>query len=121
MAAAIRSVSKRIPRMQHVEPAERAHQVVDLIEGGPLVLLQVAVVGEREAFQHRQQPGRGRPTAVRPALPRAASAASGFFFCGIIEEPVAAESSSSANPYRDVHSTSSSDSRDRCTMQSAAA
>ena len=62
-----------------------------------------------------------RPIAV-PALPRTSSAASGFFFCGIIELPVAALSSSSAKPYSaDVHSTSSSPIRDRCTIASAAA
>ena len=30
----------------------------------------------------------------RPALPRASSATSGFFFCGMIDDPVEYESSS---------------------------
>ena len=34
----------------------------------------------------------------RPALPRASSAMSGFFFCGMIDEPVAKASSSSTQP-----------------------
>ena len=29
------------------------------------------------------------PPMSRPALPRASSATSGFFFCGMIDEPVA--------------------------------
>ena len=57
----------------------------------------------------------------RPALPRASSAMSGFFFCGMIEEPVAKASSSSTQPNSgEVHSTTSSPSRDRCTPISAA-
>ncbi len=45
---------------------------------------------------------------------------SAFFFCGIIELPVACASSSTANPNSDdVHSTHSSPSRERCTPRSA--
>ena len=38
-----------------------------------------------------------RSPITRPALPRASSARSGFFFCGIMLEPVEKASSSSAN------------------------
>ena len=47
---------------------------------------------------------------------------SGFFFCGMIDEPVAQASSSRAQPNSvDVQSTTSSPSRDRWTPSSAAA
>src|SRR6202030_502138 len=46
---------------------------------------------------------------------------SGFFFCGMIDDPVAYASSISAQPNScDDHSTISSPSRDRCTPSSAA-
>ena len=62
-----------------------------------------------------------RPPISRPALPRASSATSGFFFCGMIEDPVAYASSISAQPNScEVHSTISSPSRDRCTPSRAA-
>ena len=49
---------------------------------------------------------------IRPLLPRASSATSGFFFCGMIELPVAKASSSSTQPNSlVVHSTSSSPTR----------
>ena len=58
----------------------------------------------------------------RPALPRASSATSGFFFCGMIEEPVAYASSISIQPNScEDQSTISSPSRDRWTPISAAA
>src|SRR5579862_7147154 len=58
----------------------------------------------------------------RPALPLASSATSGFFFCGMIDEPVAYASSISAQPNSyDDQSTISSPSLDRCTPSSAAA
>ena len=47
---------------------------------------------------------------------------SGFFFCGMIDDPVAQASSSRAQPNSvDVQSTTSSPSRERCTPSSAAA
>ena len=56
----------------------------------------------------------------RPALPRASSAMSGFFFCGSIDEPVAYASASRTNPNSSVdHSTISSPIRERCTCVSA--
>ena len=39
----------------------------------------------------------------RPALPRASSATSGFFFCGMIDDPVDQASSSVAKPNSTVH------------------
>ena len=58
----------------------------------------------------------------RPDFPRASSAMSGFFFCGMIDDPVAQASSSRAQPNSvDVQSTTSSPSRERCTPSSAAA
>ena len=62
-----------------------------------------------------------RPIAV-PALPRASSATSGFSFCGIIDEPVAAASGSRAKPYSAVvQRQSSSPMRERCVKSTAAA
>ena len=62
-----------------------------------------------------------RPIAV-PALPRASSATSGFSFCGIIDEPVAALSGSRTNPNSEVaQSTISSPILDRCVKSTAAA
>src|SRR5213596_389416 len=59
---------------------------------------------------------------TRPVLPRTSSATSGFFFCGIIELPVAKASGSSTKPNSSVaHSTSSSARRERCTAEIAAA
>ena len=50
-----------------------------------------------------------------PALPRTSSATSGFSFCGIIEEPVAAASGRRAKPNSlELQSTSSSPIRERC-------
>ena len=58
---------------------------------------------------------------MRPILARTSSAASGFFFCGMIEEPVQKRSGSSTKlNWAEVHSTSSSAMRDRCVMSSAA-
>ena len=55
-------------------------------------------------------------------MARSSSAASGFFFCGMIEEPEAKLSSTSQNPNSSLdHSTISAPSRDRCVAQVAAA
>ena len=52
---------------------------------------------------------------TRPVLARTSSAASGFFFCGMIEEPVENESDSLTKPNCGVDQmTISSASRDRC-------
>ena len=59
---------------------------VDRVEDRLLVLLQVAVVGQRQRLQRGQQPA--RLPISRPDLPRASSAMSGFFFCGMMLDPV---------------------------------
>ena len=57
-----------------------------------------------------------------PARPRRCSATCGFFFCGIIELPIATRSSSSASPNSWlVKITTSSPSRERCTNASVQA
>ena len=61
--------------------------LVDRVEEGLLVLLQVAVVGEREGPSG--SPARRSGADEAPGLARASSAMSGFFFCGSIELPVA--------------------------------
>ena len=59
---------------------------------------------------------------MRGALARSSSAASGFFFCGMIDEPDDHASGSSTKPNScEDHSTSSAPSRDRCIVQTAAA
>ena len=52
---------------------------------------------------------------TRPLLPRISSAKSGFFFCGMMDEPVEYESESVIKPNSELdHSTISSERRDRC-------
>ncbi|GAO04809.1 hypothetical protein PSR1_03705 [Anaeromyxobacter sp. PSR-1] len=61
-----------------------------------------------------------RSPSARPARPRASSPTSGFFFCGMSEEPVANASASVAKPNSFVvQRTSSSPMRERCTAASA--
>ena len=56
-----------------------------------------------------------RSPTTRPVLPRISSAKSGFFFCGMMDDPVENASDSSMNPNSELdHSTISSHSRDRC-------
>ncbi len=60
--------------------------------------------------------------ATRGALARSSSAASGFFFWGMIEEPEAQASETSQKPNSSLdHSTISAPSRDRWVAQVAAA
>ena len=57
-----------------------------------------------------------------PDLPRTNSAISGFFFCGIMLEPVEKASSSSTNlNSQEHHKIISSEKRDRCTIANAMA
>ena len=59
---------------------------------------------------------------MRGAFARSSSAASGFFFCGMIEEPELQASGSSQKPNSALdHSTSSAPRRERCVEQVAAA
>ena len=63
-----------------------------------------------------------RCPTTRPVLPRTSSGTSGFFFCGMIELPVQKRSANCTKPKRGLdQSTSSSHSRDRWTITSAAA
>ena len=57
---------------------------------------------------------------TRPAFPRASSATSGFFFCGIMLDPVAKASGNSMKPNSALaHRTSSSASREMCMARTA--
>ena len=59
---------------------------------------------------------------IRGAFARSSSAASGFFFCGMIDDEEAQSSRTSQNPNSsELHSTISAPSRDRCVAQVAAA
>ena len=85
-----------------------------------LVLLQVAVVGEREALDRREEAGEpaDRGSGLAPHEFRDV----GLSFCGIIDEPVAADSGSRTNPNSEVaQSTISSPIRERCVKSTAAA
>ena len=72
-------------------------------------------------MQHAVQRGQPRRRRAAPCA-RSSSAASGFFFCGMIEEPDAHASDTSQKPNssRD-HRTISAPSRERCVAQVAAA
>ena len=59
---------------------------------------------------------------IRPAWPRTSSAASGFFFCGMIELPVLSASGSATKPNGWLAQTmNSSARRERCSEHCAAA
>ena len=59
---------------------------------------------------------------MRPVLPRISSGTSGFFFCGMIEEPVQKLSDSSMKPnWAEDQMISSSEKRDRCIIRMLAA
>ena len=96
-AAAIRSRSKRAPAIIPRRRVERQLERVDRVEQVLLVLLQVLVVGQRQRVHARRAaPPGGRP--IRGAFARSSSAASGFFFCGMIDEPDDHASGSSKKP-----------------------
>ena len=59
---------------------------VHLVEYGFLVFLQVARVAVGRPFKVASRPVRSPMS--RPDLPRVSSAMSGFFFCGMMDEPV---------------------------------
>ena len=85
-------------RLEHPARGREAQlERVDGVEEVLLVLLHVLVVGQREAVHHavQRRPGARRS---RGALARSSSAASGFFFCGMIEEPDAQASETSQKP-----------------------
>ena len=63
-----------------------------------------------------------RCATMRGAFARSSSAASGFFFCGMIDEPDAQASATSQKPNSSLdHSTSSAPRRERWVAQVAAA
>jgi hypothetical protein len=100
------------PGDENGECTEGTGDVLSRCEEWRLVLLQVLTTASNPV---------SRPSAV-PAFPRASSATSGFSFCGIIDDPVAALSGSRAKANsRVVQSTSSSPIRDRCVKRTAAA
>ena len=86
-AAVIRSSTKSAVAMSPASAASDSAQVSSASNKRLLVLLQVAVVRERQALEGREQTGEVADQS--PALPRASSAMSGFFFCGSIDDPVA--------------------------------
>ena len=82
----MRSVSNVSVATMPVKAGSSTSSVRDGVEDRLLVLLQVAVVRERESLERVSRPV--RLPIRRPDLPRASSAMSGFFFCGMIDEPV---------------------------------
>ena len=100
---------------------ERQGERVGRVEEVLLVLLHVLVVGQRKAVHARRAARQGAPRS-RGAFARSSSAASGFFFCGMIEEPDVHASASSQKPNSSLlHSTSSAPRRERCVAAVAAA
>jgi hypothetical protein len=78
----------QVERQRPVEARHRRQRQRDLLDGVEqrlLVLLQVAVVAERQPLQRRQEPGE-----VTDQPPRLATGQLGdVFFCGSIDDPVA--------------------------------
>ena len=68
------------------EDGQRVAQRVHRVEQAFLVFLVVLVVGQGWPFIRVSRAT--RLPLTRPALPRASSGTSGFFFCGMIELPV---------------------------------
>ena len=88
-AAAAHRVGVEVRGPEH--PHDRGQRPLDLVDGVEqrlLVLLEVPVVGERADPSSVASIPATCPMS-RPALPRASSATSGFFFWGSIELPVA--------------------------------
>ena len=112
-AARIASVSKRSGRDGAGE--RRQHQLdrVRRVERRFLVLLQIAVIPQREALEERRD--RDEVTGDPRRLARASSAVSGFRFCGIMLDPVEYASSRLAHPSAgSVHRARSAASLDAC-------
>ena len=120
-AAASRSRSNSSPRDEHGQRAERARDVAPRGEHRRLVLLQVAVVGERQALHRREQ-------AREPADRRAGLAARELGDVGVqlLRHHRRARSPRPRAGARTrtrvvVQSTSSSPIRERCVKSTAAA
>ena len=73
------------PRIMPVGDGEGEVERVDRVEEVLLVLLQVLVVGQRQCVDHAVQGVKVGDDARR--LGASSSAASGFFFCGMIDDP----------------------------------
>ena len=86
-----------------------------------LCLLDCLCCSQRLAFHQSQQCDQMLPLA-RPVLPRASSGTSGFFFCGMMEEPVQKRSAISIKPTRGlIQIINSSDIREICVITREAA
>ena len=99
--------------MQAVEPG------IQGVEKPLFIFLHVFVVGQRQSFQRHHHAGQGTLHAAAFATDKLQ--ASGFFFCGISEEPEVTRSESStkfASP--ELKKIRSSAKRDRCTIPIAA-
>ena len=93
---------------------QQNQELVNGVEDRFLVLLQVTVVSQWQPFSVAISPARF-PISL-PAFPRASSATSGFFFCGMMLDPVDHSSANVANPNSEVtHKITSSPNRDRST------
>ena len=100
---------------------ERRLEHGDRVEQRRLVLLEVALVRQRQALEQRQHDPVSAPM-TRAARPRTSSAGSGFFLLGMIDEPVENASLARTNPNAGFdHQVISSASRLRWTMPSAIA
>ena len=121
-AAASRRSRLNVAGAQHAgRRLEAELERVDRVEEVLLVLLHVLVVGERQRV-HARRAAPPRCAATRGAFARSSSAASGFFFCGMMLEPDVNESPSSRNPNSSLdHSTISAPRRERCIAQIDAA
>ena len=99
---------------------EAQHEQPGGFEHRRLVVLHVLRIGQRQALHRHHQ--RGQAPTIRPEWPRTSSAASGFFFCGMIELPVESASGSATKPNGWLaHRINSSASRERCSAHCAAA
>ena len=112
-AACIRSVHERRRGDHPRHGAEGQADLVDGVEQRLLVLLQVAVVGERQALQHGQQPGQVADQRGRPC-PGPARRCRGSSSAASSTSRWRSASSRRAKPNSSlVHSTNSSPMRDR--------
>ena len=110
---------RREARDEHRQRAERAGDVARA-RRRPAACPPAGRGCRRAAAPSRSRAAVRRPIAV-PALPRASSATSGFSFCGMIDDPVAASSGRRAKPNSlVVQRTSSSPIRERWVKSTAA-
>ncbi len=119
-AAAMRSVSNRSVCTIPVTAGSTSSSVSTASKTGSLSSCRSRLYANGRPLRVASNPVRW--PISRPALPRASSATSGFFFCGMIDEPVEYASSSAAQPNsREAHRQTSSPIRERWTPIIAAA